>query len=420
MLLRDATMGDGTIADVRVLDGHVSEIAPAHGLDPFPAEEVHDLRGHLLLPAPVEPHAHVDKAFTAARVTNPTGDLEGAVAAWLAYRAQLDSVDIATRAERALRSYVAHGATVVRTHVDVGPGIEMRALDAVVALRDQLVELVDIEIVALISEPLTGRDGADNRARLAAALDRDGVIVGGAPNFDPEPDAAIDLMLDVALERNRGLDLHVDETLDREALTLHHLACRVGAGFPSPVTASHCVSLGMQPPSVQDEVAALVAAASIGVVTLPQTNLYLQARGRREATPRGLTALVPLLTAGVAVAGGGDNVQDLFNPLGSTDPLETAALLVAAGHLSPADAYAAISTEARRVLGSEPGAVTVGARADLLAVEAENVTDALARRPPGRLVVRRGRVVSRSTVRCDQSYTRRRDESSTSTGRNAR
>ena len=40
----------------------------------------------------------------------------------------------------------------------------------------------------------------------------------------------------------------------------------------------------------------------IAVMTLPQTNLFLQARGWATAPPRGLTALRPLLEAGVTVA----------------------------------------------------------------------------------------------------------------------
>ena len=35
--------------------------------------------GYVLLPAFAEPHAHLDKAFLAERVDNPTGDLMGAI-----------------------------------------------------------------------------------------------------------------------------------------------------------------------------------------------------------------------------------------------------------------------------------------------------------------------------------------------------
>ncbi len=45
-------------------------------------------------------------------------------------------------------------------------------------------------------------------------------------------------------------------------------------GFEHPVTASHCVSLGMQELHRQQEIAELVARAGIDVVALPHTNLY--------------------------------------------------------------------------------------------------------------------------------------------------
>ena len=45
-----------------------------------------------------------------------------------------------------------------------------------------------------------------------------------------------------------GVDLHTDETLDADVDGLSELAELVPTtGFPLPVTASHCVSLGMQP-----------------------------------------------------------------------------------------------------------------------------------------------------------------------------
>ena len=41
--------------------------------------EVHDLKGWLLVPAMAEPHAHLDKALTADIVPNPSGELMGAI-----------------------------------------------------------------------------------------------------------------------------------------------------------------------------------------------------------------------------------------------------------------------------------------------------------------------------------------------------
>jgi len=154
------------------------------------------------------------------------------------------------------------------------------------------------------------------------------------------------------------------------------------------------VSLGMQNEDTQRKVAEAVAHAEISVITLPQTNLYLQGRDRHVATPRGLTALPALRRAGVNVAAGADNLQDPFNLVGKGDPLETAALMVMAGHYLPADAYHSVSAAVRTALGAEPVEIAVGSPADLVAIPAASIREAISMQPPGRIVIHRGRVVS--------------------------
>ena len=154
----------------------------------------------------------------------------------------------------------------------------------------------------------------------------------------------------------------------------------------------------MQDPSVAREVSIAVAAAKISIITLPQTNLYLQGRERKTNKQRGLTAIADLLNAGVCVAGGGDNWRDPFNPMGRIDPFETASLLVSAGHLSPELAYELVSTNARDLMGLPQVRIEAGSPADLLAVRAGSLAEAIASASESRIVLRAGRILSRSTV----------------------
>ena len=131
-------------------------------------------------------------------------------------------------------------------------------------------------------------------------------------------------------------------------------------------------------------------------MTNPQTSLYLHARSASTAPPRGLTSVGTLRQAGVAVAAGQDNLQDPFNPLGRGDPLEIAGLLMLVAHLDVDDAYRSVSDEARRVLGLEPVRIADGFPADLLAVRAASLRQAVAMAPSAdgdRIVFRRGRRV---------------------------
>ncbi len=395
-LLRDVTLVDGTAADVR-LDGATIAAVGAPGSLPAAddADDVVELRGHVLLPAAVEPHAHLDKAFLADVVTNETGDLLGAIEAMRAARDRLNVAETLERAERAARLLAANGVSAVRSHADTTLDHGLTSIEALVALRDRVADVIDVEVVALCGWPVTGPDGADQRALLGAALDVGADLVGGCPHLEGDGTwGATEVLLTIAAERGVGVDLHTDEVLDPSVLGLADLAeLVVKLEFPHPVTASHCVSLGLQPLERQREVAEAVAAAGIAVVALPATNLYLQGRDQQVAMPRAVTAVKALREAGATVAAGADNLQDPFNPLGRACPFETAGLMVMTTHVQPADAWAMVSTQAATVLGRPPATVAPGAPADLVAVEADSLRQAIAFGPAGRRVWHAGRPV---------------------------
>lgn len=361
-----------------------------------------DCTGLVLLPAPVEPHSHLDKALSGDRAPNPAGDLAGAIEAWHAYRGRIDDADFAGRARAAALELVAHGTTTIRSHVDVGPGLELRALRAVQSVKEELgaAGLADLQLVALISCPISGEAGAANRELLRAAMAAGADIVGGAPHIDPDPAAATRELVAIAAELGKPIDLHVDETLNPDALWLRDYAAAIieaGDAIPAAV-AGHCVSLGVQPPEVQAQVAREVAAAGIAVIPLPQSNLYLQSRQRMTSPPRGLTAVAALMDAGVCVAAGADNVRDPFNAVGRSDALETAALMVMAAHLTPEQAWHAVSGAARDAIGLPAVRLEPGDPAEILAVRGASLTDAIARASDERIVIHRGAVVARTTV----------------------
>jgi cytosine deaminase len=225
---------------------------------------------------------------------------------------------------------------------------------------------------------------------LREALEAGADVVGGCPHLEREASQiATDFYLELATEFGLPVDLHTDETLDPAASGLSELARGVLAGFPHAATASHCVSLGQLPADDQCRVAELVAEAGVNVIALPHTNLFLQGRGTAPM-PRGLTAVAALRAAGVNVAAGADNLQDPFNPVGRACPFETAGLMVMAAHDLPAVAWSAVTEASRRTLGLPPVAITAGAPADLMAVSANTVREAIATGPPGRQVWKRG------------------------------
>lgn len=391
VLLTGGVHADGSHAPVAIRDGVVVAGVGPHA-------ETTDLDGRLLLPAMAEPHAHLDKAFLADRLPNPRGDLMTAIEIMQREWPRIDPADVSARAERAARRLLMAGTTAIRTHADLWVDSGDTSVVALIGVRDRLAHLLDISVVGLAG-PLVGPDGPAGCRLLEAAADAGIDVIGSCPHIEDDPVASIERTLEIAVENGLPADLHFDEVLDESVQHLEDLARAVDRfGLGGRVTASHCVSHGLLDPERQREVARALAAAGVAVITNPRTNLFLQGRGTERATPRGMVGIQALIDERVTVAAGADNLQDPFYIVGRSDPLETASLLVAAAHRTVSEAWAMVSSDARRVIGATRTGTRPGDTADLVAVRASTLREAVADQPADRIVFRGGRIVARTTV----------------------
>ena len=78
ILFSNAQLIDGSIVDVATNKGLIAWIGPTNSSSIVSNQTV-NLNGYVLSSAFVEPHAHLDKAFLADRISNPAGDLMGAI-----------------------------------------------------------------------------------------------------------------------------------------------------------------------------------------------------------------------------------------------------------------------------------------------------------------------------------------------------
>ena len=200
--------------------------------------------------------------------------------------------------------------------------------------------------------------------------------------------------------------MHVDETDDPGATTLHHYAVTtLREGWAGRVSADHVTALAAYNDIYAARVVGLVARARMSVVTLPSK---LTRGGVRDREPRrrGITRVKELLAAGVNVAYGQDVIQDGFIPVfGTGDPLQVGFLLAFAAQLSTrADIetlYDMATVNGARLMRLESYGLEVGGRADLVVVDAPSVQEAYRTQPPrlavihdGRLVAERGRIIA--------------------------
>lgn len=333
-----------------------------------------DLSGYVILPAPAEPHAHLDTALTADAPSPPSGSAE----------------DVQRRVTEAALQQLGHGATALRTHVRIGDVQGLRSLEAVLMAGRALRGLVDVSTVA-VPRVLTGAAGADGLAMLRDALKMGAGVVGGCPDLDPDPAGYVEAVLRVADEFGCPVDLHSDAA---DPARLARLAAMAG-GLRPGVAVGPCAGLARLPKEALARAAAQLAAAGVSVVCLPQGGCGALERGPSAGVP--VAAVRALRAAGVRVAAGSGALRDVANPVGRADPLESAYLLASWGAADAATAYEAVSAQARAVMGLPEVRVEAGFPAELLAVRGEGVAGLLSV-GYSRVVVHRGRVVSRTSA----------------------
>ncbi len=338
----------------------------------------------LAIPGLVNLHAHADRSFT-VQSSRPRS-LSEAIAAAASARAAFTVPDVKERARQLFERSIVHGATRVRTHTDVDPIVELRSMEGVLAAKADVSSRLDVEIVAFSTSrnDLSDLDALD-RLKRAVACKPD--LIGASLNASENPRLALDRLLDLAEESDLPLDLHLDEHLDPERMLAAMVADAVIArGLIGRLTLSHLCALAAMAEKPARDLIGKLARAQATVIALPQTNLLLQDRGDGTPRRRGVTLVRELLDGGVAVRFGTDNVRDWFYPFGDGDMLETAQFTVLATHIDDSSELLAAICDGRRSLSE-------GAAADLVLIPASSLDDALARRPPQRLVFKAGRLV---------------------------
>ena len=348
---------------------------------------------HLLLPRLVEPHAHLDKAFTWEQAPNLEGTYSGALTANLAEHQTRTTAQVRDRAERALQQAFRHGLRAMRSHIDsLGPGADC-SWEALLDAQSSWRERIALQLVALLPiEHWSTTAGKDLAQRVAAS----GGLLGGVlvpPCRGRSPRRALTHMLRLAEQLGCGIDLHIDEAQTRPGeglLQLLHVLDRNPVQVP--ITCSHASSLALLPPRQLKRVIARMAAHNLQVVALPLTNGWLLGR-QAGCSPlvRPLAPILQLQQGGVRVAVGGDNVQAPWFPGGNFDPLVLMSQSLPLAQLAPWERLGLMpfTTEAARVLELPwDGTLQRGAPADLLILKASTWSETFSQTPSRQLVVR--------------------------------
>lgn len=377
-------------------EGRISGTSPAVASPP----DAHtiDAGGHLVLPALIDIHLHLDLAYSLEIVPeNKSGTLLEAIHLWSEAKRTLTAENVRERAIRAIREEAAYGVGTIRSHVDVGSTAGLRLVEGVLAAREATRDLVDIQLVAFPQDGVLRDPGAIDRMREALKMGVD--LVGGIAHHERTPTDSqrqIELIFDLAQEFDRDIDCHIDETDSPASRCVEYLAAEtVKRGWQGRVTASHvCALAGYDEPHAS-KVIGLLAEAGVHVVTNPQVNLHLQGRFDSYPKRRGLTRVRDLMARGVNVSAGQDCICDPFYPLGTGNMLDVAHTLVHADHLSLPQQIAAcvdaVTINPAKAMRRTDYGLLPGCRADLVIFPVESVQEAVRLRPRPSAIIRRGR-----------------------------
>ena len=399
LILRNARVaGQDELTDLGVERGKV--VAVGAGTT---AAEVIDLAGRLVTPPLVEPHIHLDAVLTVGQPRpNVSGSLFEGIAVWAERVADLTYEDVQSRVRQVLRWQLASGVQHVRSHVDVCDP-QLRALRALVDLREEVRGLIELQLVAFPQQGILGFDGGRELMRKAVELGAD--VVGGIPHYElTREDGVESVQFAMALADEHGLrvDIHCDETDDDHSRFVEVMAAEtIRRGMSGRVTASHTTAMHSYNNAYAYRLITNIARAGLHMVTNPLDNAVLQGRFDSGSIRRGHTRVKQLMEAGVNVCIGHDSVMDPWYPLGYGDPLQAAFVLVHLGQMSGdrelQQLIQMITTNPAEALGVPGYGLRPGGPADLVVFDAPSEADALRLVAPRTLVLRGGKVVARST-----------------------
>lgn len=366
--------------DIGIADGRIVAMAPAIAAD----APRHDAAGGLAVPGLVECHIHLDKAHILDRAELSLGTLAEAVAETARLKAGFTAEDVYARAALVVEQAIGHGTMAMRTFVEIDPRAGLRSFEAIKAIRRDYAHAIDIEICAFAQEGLTNEPQTE--ALLAAALADGADLVGGCSYTVPAPAEHIARIFDLAERFAVAADFHVDFDLDPTGADLPTIIAETERrGWQGRVACGHATKLAAMSGAEVTAQARRLAAAQIGIVALPATDLFLLGRDAVRLVPRGVAPLMALAAAGVVTAVASNNILNPFTPFGDASLLRQANLFANVAQLSrDADleqAFAAIGAGPARLL-NRPYGLAIGARADLVLLDATGPADAVRRCAP--------------------------------------
>ncbi|MBO9618547.1 MAG: amidohydrolase family protein [Niabella sp.] len=299
---------------IEIKEGKIAKIFPN---DAALADAI-DAKGLLMLPAFKDMHVHIDKTLYGLPWQAPSPARE-TVADMIAYEQEIIPELLKTsthRAELLIDLLQHYGTSFARTHFNVDTTSGLRSLENLQKALDNKKDSFEAELVAF---PQHGLYYTDSAPLMKDAAQLEGVaFVGGLDPFsiDKNIEKAIDFTVQLAIDNNKGIDIHLHDSGKEGIRTIEYLTEKAAENpqLQGRTYVSHAFALAELPLKEAEAISDKLAAAKVGIASaIP--------------FPGALMPIPTLVKHGVEVLVGNDNVQDHWSTFGTGSMLQKANLM---------------------------------------------------------------------------------------------
>lgn len=388
---RDQVTGTETkICHIRIENGKVAEISETLSSQHNQLPK-YDCKELLMLPSFEEAHIHLDKTYFGGpwKAVKPISSIFDRIEEEKVLLPKLLPT-AKEQAESILTHIQKFGSTHVRSHCNIEPVSGLHRLEATKQALNTFSDKISHEIVAF---PQHGLLRSNSVQLMRQSLVEGATHVGGLDphTVDGDIDKSIHTLVELAVQGNVGIDIHLHEGGESGKQSLTKLVdLAEEAGLHHKVTVSHAFWFANADSQEAEEMAIRMASLGMSIAS---------------TVPIGRTMMpLPMLhKQGVKVKLATDSLTDHWSPFGNGDLLEKA------GRFAELYGYSNERTLSQS-LGFITGGLTplnhngeqvwpqVGDPANFVLVQASCSAEAVARRSERRLVCYEGRIVSGSSM----------------------
>lgn len=399
LIIRNAKLREfNYLVDIAIKDGTFKEIKKSIAIKS--TNEI-DALGNLVSPPFIESHVHLDSSQTVGDPRyNESGTLLEGIQIWGEKKENLTKDEIKNNAIETIKWEIANGVLKIRTHTD-STEKNLMTLEALLEVKEEMKEFVDIQIVAFPQDGIFAYKGMDEL--LVEAIKMGADVIGGIPQVELTREdgiKSIEYIFKLGNKYKKLIDIHTDETGDDHSRFTEVIAKNtIINGMEGLVTASHATAMHNYNNDYASKLIGILKRANVNIVTNPSSNAILQNRLDGYPRKRGHTRVDQLLANNVNISIGNDNIMDPFGPLGKGNMLQAAHILLHTAHLSGnkqiLELFDMITTKGARTLSEEEGyGIKVGNQADFIILDAKDEKEAIRLTSECLYVIRKGKIIS--------------------------